>query len=110
MGTREAGFTSSLPGYRKFEKAEDRKELAALWGIAPERIPTSRGLAYPDIVEAALAKKIRALWVIATNPILSFPNLDVLPQHLQSLDFIVVQPGLLPTPTTPLPDLALPPA
>ena len=68
MGTREAGFTSSLPGYRKFENAEDREELAALWGIPVERIPTSRGLAYPDIIEAALAKKIRALWVIATNP------------------------------------------
>jgi anaerobic selenocysteine-containing dehydrogenase len=110
MGTREAGFTSSLPGYRKFEKAEDRKELAALWGIAPERIPTSRGLAYPDIVEAALAKKIRALWVIATNPIVSFPNLDVLQQSLEGLDFMVVQDGFHPTPTTLLADLVLPAA
>ena len=30
--------------------------------------PCKRGLAYPDIVEAAVAKKIRALWIIATNP------------------------------------------
>src|SRR5881394_1685742 len=58
MGTREAGFASSLPGYRKFESAADRKELATLWGISPDRLPTSRGLAYPDIVEAALARKI----------------------------------------------------
>src|SRR5260370_5420329 len=107
-GTREAGFPSSLPGYRKFEKAEDRKELAALWGIAPERIPSSRGLAYPDIVEAALAKKIRALWVIATNPIVSFPNLGVLQQSLESLDFFVVQDGFHPTPTSELADLVLP--
>ncbi|PYX92430.1 MAG: molybdopterin oxidoreductase [Acidobacteria bacterium] len=110
MGTRETGFTSSLPGYRKFENAEDRKELAALWSIAPERIPTSRGLAYPDIVEAALAKKIRALWVIATNPIVSFPNLDVLQQSLENLDFMVVQDGFHPTPTTELADLVLPAA
>jgi len=110
MGTRETGFTSSLPGYRKFENAEDRKELAALWGVAPERIPTSRGLAYPDIVEAALAKKIRALWVIATNPIVSFPNLDVLQQSLENLDFMVVQDGFHPTPTTELADLVLPAA
>ena len=34
MGTREAGFASSLPGYRKFESAEDREELARLWKIA----------------------------------------------------------------------------
>src|SRR5437773_2512943 len=110
MGTRETGFTSSLPGYRKFENAEDRKELAALWGIAPERIPSSRGLAYPDIVEAALAKKIRALWVIATNPIVSFPNLDVLQQSLENLDFMVVQDGFHPTPTSELADLVLPAA
>ncbi len=52
MGTREAGFTSSLPGYRKFDNAEDRKELAGLWGIDEARLPAKRGLAYPDIIEA----------------------------------------------------------
>jgi anaerobic selenocysteine-containing dehydrogenase len=110
MGSREASFTSSLPGYRKFENAQDREELAALWGICPERIRTSRGLAYPDIIEAALSKKIRALWVIATNPIVSYPNLDVLKQSLESLDFFVVQDGFHPTPTSELAGLFLPAA
>lgn len=110
MGTREAGFTSSLPGYRKFENPQDREELAALWGIPAERIPASRGLAYPDIIEAILAKRIRALWVIATNPIVSYPNLDVLTQSLESLDFFVVQDGFHPTPTSELADLVLPAA
>jgi assimilatory nitrate reductase catalytic subunit len=110
MGTREAGFTSSLPGYRRFESTADREELAALWGISVDRLPTSRGMAYPDIVEAALAKKIRALWVIATNPVVSFPNLGVLQQSLESLDFFVVQDGFHPTPTSELADLVLPAA
>ena len=110
MGTREAGFTSSLPGYRKFESATDRRMLAQLWNIAADRIPASRGLAYPDIVEAALAKKIRALWVIATNPVVSFPNLGVLQQSIESLDFLVVQDGFHPTPTSELADLVLPAA
>jgi anaerobic selenocysteine-containing dehydrogenase len=110
MGTREAGFASSPPGYRKFESATDREELAALWGISADRIPTSRGLAYPDIVEAAVAKKIRALWVIATNPIVSFPNLGVLQQGLETLEFLVVQDGFYPTPTSELADLVLPAA
>ncbi len=110
MGTREAGFTSSLPGYRKFEKASDREELAAMWGIPVERIPVSRGLAYPDIVEAAVSRKIRALWIIATNPIVSFPNLDVLKQGLETLDFLVVQDGFHPTPTSELAHLVLPAA
>lgn len=110
MGTRETGFTSSLPGYRKFENLGDREELAALWGVSTDRIPTSRGLAYPDIIEAAVSKKIRALWIIATNPIVSFPNIDVLKQGLETLDFLVVQDGFHPTPTTELAHLVLPAA
>ena len=110
MGTREGGFTSSLPGYRKFENAKDREELAAMWGISSDRLPTSRGMAYPDIVEAAVAKKIRALWIIATNPIVSFPNLDVLKQGLETLEFLVVQDGFHPTPTSELAHLVLPAA
>src|SRR5205085_4591869 len=49
MGTRETGFASSMPGYRKFEDPRDREELAALWSVPVERLPDSRGLAYPDI-------------------------------------------------------------
>lgn len=110
MGTRESGFASSLPGYRAFDRAQDREELAALWRVPLSRIPTSRGLAYPDIIEAVLEGRIRALWIIATNPIVSFPNLGVLRQALESLDFLVVQDGFHPTPTSQLADLMLPAA
>jgi assimilatory nitrate reductase catalytic subunit len=110
MGTREAGFASSMPGYRKFEDACDREALARIWNLPVERIPTARGLAYPDIIEAALEKKIRALWIIATNPIVSFPNLGVLTQALETLEFLVVQDGFHPTPTSERADLALPAA
>jgi assimilatory nitrate reductase catalytic subunit len=110
MGTREAGFSSSLPGYRKFESAQHRGELAHLWNIDAERIPTTRGLAYPDIIEAAVARKIRALWIIGTNPLVSFPNIDVLKHALGNLEFLVVQDGFHPTPTTELAHLVLPAA
>ncbi len=110
MGTREAGFSSSLPGYRKFESEQDREELAQLWNLPVDRIPVKRGLAYPDIIEAAVSKKIRALWIIGTNPLVSFPNIDVLKQGLGNLDFLVVQDGFHPTPTTELADLVLPAA
>lgn len=110
MGTRETGFTSSLPGYRKFESQQDREDLAALWSVPVERIPAQRGLAYPDIIEAVLAKKIRGLWIIATNPVVSFPNVDVLRQALGSLEFLVVQDGFHPTPTSELAHLVLPAA
>ena len=110
MGTREAGFTSSMPGYRKFDDAADRAELAAIWGIEESQLPAKRGLAYPDIIEAAVAKKIRALWIIATNPLVSYPNQSLLRHALSNLDFFVVQDGFHPTPTTELADLILPAA
>jgi assimilatory nitrate reductase catalytic subunit len=110
MGTREAGFASIMPGYRKFESETDRIELAALWGVEPERIPSRRGLAYPDIIEAALDGRIRALWIVATNPIVSFPNLHVLEQALERLEFLVVQDCYQPTPTSEFAHLVLPAA
>ncbi len=110
MGTREAGFSSGIPGYRKFEKEEDREEIARLWNVPVERIPTQRGLAYPDIIEGAVAGKIRALWILGTNPLVSFPNIDVLKHALGNLDFLVVQDGFHPTPTSELADLVLPAA
>lgn len=110
MGSRETSFTTGLPGYRKFEDPQHRSQLAALWNIDEARIPTRRGLAYPDIVEGAVRGKIRALWIIATNPLVSFPNQGVLRQGLENLDFLVVQDGYHPTPTTELAHLVLPAA
>ena len=110
MGSRETSFTTGLPGYRKFESAEDRAEVAAIWNVPVERIPTARGMAYPDIIEGAVAKKIRALWIIATNPVVSFPNYDVLKQAFENLEFLVVQDGFHPNPTSELAHLVLPAA
>jgi len=51
MGTREAGFASSLPGYRKFDsQAGPRVSWQRCGTLQPARIPSERGLAYPDII------------------------------------------------------------
>ena len=110
MGTREAGFTSSLPGYRKFENPTHREELATLWNVSVDSIPKARGLAYPDIIESAVSGKIRALWFIATNPAVSFPNYSVLEHALRNVEFLVVQDGFHPTPTSEFAHLVLPAA
>ncbi|MDP3921158.1 MAG: nitrate reductase [Candidatus Omnitrophota bacterium] len=110
MGTRETGFTSSIPGYRKFENPDDRKEISMLWQVSESEIPESRGLAYPDIIEGVLSRKIRGLWIIATNPLVSFPNQAYLREALEGLDFLVVQDGFHPIPTSEVADLVLPAA
>ena len=49
-----------------------------MWNISSEEIPTARGLAYPDIIEAIINGKIKALWIIGTNPIVSYPHREFL--------------------------------
>ena len=110
MGTREAGFTSALPGYRKYDNPADRAALAEIWGIDVDRLPTSRGLAYPDIIEAAITGRVKALWFIATNPVVSYPNVELLKQALTTAEFVIVQDGFYPTPTMDFADLVLPAA
>jgi assimilatory nitrate reductase catalytic subunit len=110
MGSREASCTSSLPGYRKFESEADRRELASLWGVPEAAVPQQRGLAYPDIIQAILDGKVRGLWIIATNPVVSYPDQARLRAALLKLDFLVVQDGYHPTPTSELADLVLPAA
>lgn len=110
MGMRESGFTSSMPGYRRFEDPTARKELAAIWKIPEEHLPTERGLAYPDIIEEIVHDRIKALWVIGTNPFVSYPNRPYLENAVSRLEFLVVQDGFHPTPTTERADLVLPSA
>ena len=109
MGTRETGFTASMPGYRAYDNAQHRSELAALWNVDVDRIPTERGRAYPDIIDGVLDGTIRALWVIGTNPVVSFPNRARTERALADLDLLVVQDAF-ETPTTQIADVVLPAA
>jgi anaerobic selenocysteine-containing dehydrogenase len=110
MGSREMSFTSAVPGYRKFESESDRKEIAALWGVDQERIPTARGMAYPDIIQGVIDGRIKGLWIVATNPLVSYPDQGKLRAAMEKLDFLVVQDGYHPTPTSDVAHLVLPAA
>lgn len=109
MGTRETGFTASMPGYRAYDDPVARAELAAFWGVEESRLPAARGRAYPDIINAVVSGHIRGLWIIATNPVVSYPNRATLEHALGALDLLVVQDGFA-TPTTALADIVLPAA
>ncbi len=95
MGTREFGFTSSIPGYRNFTSKTDREEFAKIIGVSPDLIPAKRGYAYPEIIDAIDRGEIKALWVTATNPLVSFPDQIKLRRALKKLDILVVQDAFM---------------
>ena len=95
MGTREFGFTSSIPGYRNFASDTDRAIFADIIDVPTELIPTKRGYAYPQIIDAIDRGEIKALWVTATNPLVSFPDQERLKKIFAKLDILVVQDAFM---------------
>ncbi|RLA68500.1 MAG: nitrate reductase [Epsilonproteobacteria bacterium] len=95
MGTREFGFTSSIPGYRNYSSQKDREEFAKLINVPNELIPTERGYTYPQIIDAIDRGEIKALWVTATNPLVSYPDQNKLRKALKKLDILLVQDAFM---------------
>jgi assimilatory nitrate reductase catalytic subunit len=91
MGTREWGSTTGLPGYRSLENPQHRAEIAAAWNIDEARFPASRGLSMTDIFPAIESGQVKALWLIATNPMTSMPNTARIRRTMEKLEFCVVQ-------------------
>jgi assimilatory nitrate reductase catalytic subunit len=100
MGTREWSSCSGLPGYRALEKDKDRQEIAAYWGIDAEFFPKQRGLAMTDIFPAIETGQIKALWLVATNPMTSMPNSPRIRKTLEKLELLVVQDAYADVETT----------
>jgi assimilatory nitrate reductase catalytic subunit len=106
MGTRESGFTSSIPGYRNFALESDRADYARIANVPKERVPTARGYKYGEIIEAIESGEIKALWVVATNPLVSFVNQNRLKKALEKLELLVVQDAFM-SDTAQLADVVL---
>jgi assimilatory nitrate reductase catalytic subunit len=110
MGSRLFSNTTSLVGGRDFLNADHRREVAEILGIDPARIPAQNSLAYDQIIEGVCQGRIKGLWVIATNPLHSWPDGARLLEGLRNLDCFVVQDLYADTDTARLADVFLPAA
>ena len=110
MGTREWSSCSGLPGYRALEKEKDRETIGKFWGVDPEFFPKQRGLFMTDIFPAIETGQIKALWLVATNPMTSMPNAPRIKKTLQNLEFVVVQDAYADVETTQYAHVYLPAA
>lgn len=91
MGTREWSSCSGLPGYRSLENASHREEIGRFWRVDPKFFPEKRGLTETDIFPAIETGRIKALWLVATNPMTSMPNTARIRKTFEKLEFCVVQ-------------------
>ena len=107
MGGREVGgMANLLSAHRDLANPEHRAEVARLWGV--ESVPEKPGKTAVELFEALEAGEIKAVWIVATNPAQSLPNLKLVGAALQRAELVVVQEAYANTDTTAYADVLLP--
>ncbi|MGB3682087.1 MAG: nitrate reductase [Rubrobacteraceae bacterium] len=110
MGGREVGgLCAGLPAYRSVENAEHRGEVEAAWEVEPGSIRETPGLPATEMFRALDEGETKLMWIVATNPAVSMPDLTRTKRALANAEFLVVQDAY-PTETTRYADLVLPAA
>lgn len=109
MGGREVGgLANQLAGHMELESPDDRERVRRFW--AAPSLPTAGGLKAVDLFRAIEDGRVKAVWILCTNPVDSLPDADRVVAALKSCPFVVVSDVVADTDTTRLADVLLPAA
>ena len=109
MGGREVGgMANLLAAHRVLSNAADREEVARFWGV--DKLPANPGLTATQMFNALESGKLKAVWVICTNPVVSMPNANQVDRALRKAKFVVVQDISAKSETAAFADMVLPAA
>ena len=91
MGGREVGGLSNLlPAHRNLLDANDRKEVENFWNSSV-KISAKAGLSATEMFEALNDGRLKAIWIMCTNPLVSLPDVRMAEAALKNAKFVVVQ-------------------
>jgi ferredoxin-nitrate reductase len=91
MGGREVGGLSNLlPAHRNLLDESHRREVETFWG-ATKSISPKMGFHATEMFEALADGRMKAIWIIATNPLVSMPDVRMAEAALKNAKFVVVQ-------------------
>ena len=111
QNTRECGANGDLPGFRNWANDEHVQQLADLWNVDMASIPHYGPPTHAmQIFRYAEEGSIRFLWISATNPAVSLPELHRIRSILKKEGLFVVVQDLFMTETAQLADVVLPAA
>lgn len=109
MGGREVGgLANLLPAHRDLSNEEHRKEVQKFWGGTT--ISGKTGFTATEMFEALHDGRLKAIWILCTNPMTSLPNVRFAEQALKKAKFVVVQEITDKAQTLPYADVILPAA
>jgi formate dehydrogenase major subunit len=101
------GLPDVYSGYQRVADPDVRRRMGAAWGVVD--LPDRPGLKVTQMVPAADAGTLKAMYIIGENPLVSDPDLNHTQKSLSKLFFLVVQDIFL-TETGRLADVVLPAA
>ncbi|HKB05796.1 MAG TPA: molybdopterin-dependent oxidoreductase, partial [Gemmataceae bacterium] len=111
MGGRECGLLChQLPGYRFVEDPRHRTQVEHYWGRPIGTISPRPGLSAVEMFQALDRGTLKAIWIAATNPVVSLPDLNCVKAGLGRAELVVVSDAYHPTETTRVADVVLPAA
>jgi ferredoxin-nitrate reductase len=111
MGGRECGLLAhQLPGYRFVDDARDRAEVESYWRRPAGTISSRPGLTAIEMFRALESGRLKAIWIAATNPAVSLPDLHHVRRALAGAELVVVQDAYHPTETSRMAHTVLPAA
>ena len=106
MGGREVGaLANTLTAHMEFHP-DDIDRVEAFWQT--DTLAKKPGLKAIDMFDAIHRGEIKAVWIMATNPIVSLPDSDKIKQALENCPLVVVSDCVENTATTPYADVLLP--
>jgi len=109
MGGREVGGLANLmSAHRDMNNPEHRAQIAHHWGVAD--VPAKPGFTAGEMMDALIDGRLKVLWIICTNPMVSWPDLGKAEAALRASRFLIVQDISLRSDTVPFADLVLPAA
>lgn len=109
MGGREVGgLATMLAAHRSLANAQHREEVAKFWGV--DSISGKPGYTATQMIEALERGELKALWIICTNPLVSWPDARRAEAALANAKFVVVQDISRRSDTLQFADLILPAA
>lgn len=106
MGGREVGGLATMLASHMNFSDENINRLKRFWGA--ENVATKPGLKAADLFSALKDEKVKAVWIMATNPAISMPNINEITETLLKHKFIVVSDCVLKTDTTSYANVLLP--
>ncbi|MGE8563675.1 MAG: molybdopterin-dependent oxidoreductase, partial [Acinetobacter bohemicus] len=107
MGGREVGGLANMLAAHLELENETHQQLVQNFWHSP-RIAKQAGFKAVDLFHAVESGKIKAIWIMATNPVVSLPDADQVKRALEQCEFVVVSDICIDTDTTQYADVLLP--